>query len=314
MAALGGCDARGNWRRLVAPAWPNCGRPRASVRVDADRRTPRHTGSCRTHGIAPDNEHSTTPTRRILTVRGRPLSYESKDRSGSGADPVQRPGVVAGLLVSPINFHLTQRGIIRAMATSSVVSSGPSLDDRQDPILACIKANQFALILGVIAAIVFGVVGLLLTGIVHTEHSPNPAVGWSMVVFSALILVATLRQLAWPVPIAEVTARGLRLRIAGPMSRRGLFFVPWSHVRAVLLTQTSTGSLRGGGRQDALGFQIVQDDLIRLPSVKWNSALAVPEAPACDVAFAASMVSGDIAEWVRRIEDCRVQATGKRGA
>ena len=57
-----------------------------------------------------------------------------------------------------------------------------------------------------------------------------------------------------------------------------------------------------------LGFQIIQDDMIRLPDMRWNSAHAAPEAPSGEVIFAASMVSGDVVEWVRKIDEHRLLA------
>jgi len=143
---------------------------------------------------------------------------------------------------------------------------------------------------------------------VSARHGPNPLVGWPMLAFSALILLVTLRQLLWPVPLVEVTSRGIRLRIRAPIRRSGLLFVPWSNVRAVVLSKTAAAPLKGGGRENALGFQIIQDAVIRLPSMQWNSAHAAPEVPQCDIVFAASMVNGEGAEWVRKIEEQRLRA------
>jgi hypothetical protein len=164
------------------------------------------------------------------------------------------------------------------------------------------------LLLGCLAGLVFGFVGFLLTGIIHVNHLPNPAIGWAMLGLSAVVLAATVRQLLWPVPLVEITQRGVRLKVGGPMDRSGLFFVPWSHVHAVVLTQTVATHSTGGGREDALGFQIAEDARIRLPEVRWNSSHAAPEAPQCSVVFAASMIGGDVRQWVRKIEEYRPRA------
>ena len=166
-------------------------------------------------------------------------------------------------------------------------------------------ASRSTLILGLITAIVFGIVGILLTGVFPFSGGLHPWLGWSVFAFSAVVLLATLRQLLWPIALIEATRRGIRLRIRAPMSRRGLLFVPWSHVQAVVLTQVATTR---GARESALGLRIMQDQLIRLPSLRWNSAHAAPEAPNCDVVFAASMMEGDVGQSVRRIELCRESA------
>ena len=123
-----------------------------------------------------------------------------------------------------------------------------------------------------------------------------------MLAFAAGVLIATGRQLLWPMPLVEVTSGGVRLRILA--RRSGFLFVPWSNLQAAVVTQTVTGR---GGRQDALGFQIAQDETLRLPDLRWNSARPAPGAPTCDVAFAALAISGDVQEWVRRIEQCRLR-------
>lgn len=176
------------------------------------------------------------------------------------------------------------------------------LDDLQDPVMERVMASRSTLILGLIAAIVFGIVGMLLTGVLHATQRLHPWLGWSVLAFSALVLFATLRQLLWPVALIEVTMRGIRLRISAPINQRRLLFVPWSHVRAVVLTQVATTR---GAREAALGLQIMQDKVIHLPSLRWNSAHAAPDAPNCDIVFAASMIEGDIREWVKRIAICR---------
>ena len=179
------------------------------------------------------------------------------------------------------------------------------MDDSRDPVLERVLANRFTLALGALAAVVFGWVGLLLTGLAGAGQSLKPWVGWPMLALSAVVLVATLRQLVLPVPLIEVTAAGVRLRIRASMSHSGFLFVPWSHVSGVILTQTATSR---GGREDALGFRITQDQTIRVPSLKWIAATAAPEAPQCDVVFAAGMIAGDVHDWVRKIEECRNRA------
>jgi len=178
-------------------------------------------------------------------------------------------------------------------------------NDGGDPLLERIMANRLTLLLGAVAAAVFGCVGLLLTGLVGAGGRSSPWVGWPMLAFGAAVLIATVRQLLWPVPVVEVTSRGVRLRIRTPMSRSGFLFVPWSHLRAVIVTQVATPH---GGRQDALGFQIAQDEAIRLPDLRWNAGQPAPEAPQCDVTFAAATISGDVRDWVRKIEQCRLRA------
>ena len=205
-------------------------------------------------------------------------------------------------------MNAPDRGMLRFMNASRVIRSPVLLDDPTDSVLESVGANRFTLILGCLAAIVFGFIGVLLTGMVRVNRAPSPLMGWVVLTLSAVILVVTVRQLLWPVPLGEVTCRGVRLRVAAPMLRSGLLFVPWSRVRAVVFTQTVVTNLKGGGREDALGFQIDQDESFRLPEVKWNSSHAAPEAPKCDVVFAASMISGDVRECVRKIEEQRILA------
>src|SRR6267378_2691227 len=119
-------------------------------------------------------------------------------------------------------------------------------------ILERIMANRLTLLLGAVAAAVFGCVGLLLTGLVGAGGRSSPWVGWPMLAFGAAVLIATVRQLLWPVPVVEVTSRGVRLRIRTPMSRSGFLFVPWSHLRAVIVTQVATPH---GGRQYSIDFK-----------------------------------------------------------
>lgn len=168
------------------------------------------------------------------------------------------------------------------------------------------SAQIATLILGCLAGIVFGFVGLLITGLIRNSHAANPAIGWVLLGVSAVVFIATLRQLLWPIPLVDVTCRGVRLRIGAPMHRSGLFFIPWSRLRAVLLTQTMIKNA-AGGRENALGFQIAQDQLFRLPKVRWNSSHAAPQAPKCEVVFAASMINGDVRECVRKIEERRIR-------
>ncbi len=192
------------------------------------------------------------------------------------------------------------------MATDRIEApSRAGLDDLQAPVVERVMANQFTLILGLIAALVMGIVGLLLTGIVPARRGPHPWLAWPLLALSVVVLLAALRQLLWPVALIEATTRGVRLKIRAPLSRRGLFFVPWSHVQAAVLTQVATSR---GAREAALGLQIMQDKEIRLPSMRWNSAHAAPDAPNCNVVFAASVIKGDVVEWVRKIEGCRESA------
>ncbi len=200
------------------------------------------------------------------------------------------------------------RCMLQFMHTGGASASAISLDDHRDLILDCVAANPFTLFLGCLAGIVFGFVGVVLTGIVRNSHAANPSIGWVLLSLSAVVLIATVRQLLWPIPLVEVTCRGVRLRIGAPMSRSGLFFVPWARLRAVILTQTVATNFGGGGRENALGFRIAQDERFRLPAVRWNSSHAAPEAPRCEVVFAASMVNGDVHECVRKIEEQRIRA------
>ena len=188
-----------------------------------------------------------------------------------------------------------------------LVSASPIvLDDPKDSILDTVDVNRFTLVLGCAAGTVFGFVGLVLTGIVRLKGAPTPLIGWAALTLSAFVIAVTVRQLLWPVPVVEVTRRGVRVRIGSPVRRSGLFFVPWARVRAVVFTQTVANR---GGREDALGFEIEQDDRFRLPEVRWNSSHAAPDARKCDVVFAASMISGDVRECVRKIEKQRLRVT-----
>ena len=81
-----------------------------------------------------------------------------------------------------------------------------TLDDNGDPVLNRVLANQFTLILGCLAGVVFGFVGLVLTGIVPTNQPPNPSIGWALLALAAIVLGATVWQLSCPVPLVEVTA------------------------------------------------------------------------------------------------------------
>ncbi len=191
------------------------------------------------------------------------------------------------------------------MDKSRVTASTVILDDPKDSILDTVDVNRFTLVLGCVAGIVFGFIGLIFTGIAHLKGAPRPLIGWAMLTLSAFVIVVTVRQLFWPVPLIEVTRRGVRVRIGSPVRRSGLFFVPWARVRAVMFTQTVASR---GGREDALGIQIDQDDRFRLPEVRWNSSHAAPDAQECDVVFAASMISGDVRECVRKIEEQRIRA------
>lgn len=77
-----------------------------------------------------------------------------------------------------------------------------------------------------------------------------------------------------------------------------------------MLTQTGSGHLQGGGRVDALGFQILEDEKIRLPKLKWNACSIAIEAPKCDVAFSGNAIQGEVRGWVQRLEALRQQARG----
>ena len=200
------------------------------------------------------------------------------------------------------------RYMLGFMNTGAAAASTIALDDHRDSILDNVGANRFTLVIGCLGGIVFGFVGLLLTGIVGNSHAANPSIGWVVLSLSAVVLIATVRQLLWPIPLIEVTCRGVRLRIGAPMRGSGLFFVPWSSLRAVILTQTVVSNFGAGGRENALGFQIAQDELFRLPAVRWNSSHAAPEAPKCEVVFAVSMLDGDVRECVRKIEEQRIRA------
>jgi hypothetical protein len=178
----------------------------------------------------------------------------------------------------------------------------PGLDDVQASVVDRVMANRPMLIIALIASTFFVFISLLLTGIISTRRAVNPGWGWPLLVLSVLALFATIRQILWPVPLIEVTTHGVRLRILAPMTQHGLFFVPWSHVQAVVLTQVATSR---GARAPALGLRIVQDDVVHLPAVRWNSSHAAPDAPDCDVVFAESMLEGDAAKWARKIEAFR---------
>lgn len=182
------------------------------------------------------------------------------------------------------------------------------LDYASDPVLAQIMPNRFILFLAILAGCIFGAIGLALVGLLRSGEGVNPTFGWSMLGLSAVVLVAGVRQLLWPVPLIEVTSRGVRLRIRSPMGRVGFLFVPWSHIRSIILTQTGSGHLEGGGRVPALGFQIIQDETIRLPNLRWNTCSVAIEAPKCDVAFSSNMIRGEVRDWVQRLEESRLRA------
>ena len=152
-----------------------------------------------------------------------------------------------------------------------------------------IMANRGSLTLGLVGSAIFM---LTLRG---------PGLGRWIGGFMALVFLSCLIHLIWPTPIVRASRDGLYLGI-GTFGRS--FFVPWERVDEVVLTEVVSMG-RESSPRDAIGFVIQQDDVFKLPTLRWNCAGEDVGGVHTDVRFESSMIGGDVKAWVQTIEAFR---------
>ena len=105
-------------------------------------------------------------------------------------------------------------------------------------------------------------------------------------------------------PIIEASELGIAVWLHGPYHRP--VFVPWSHVRAVLLTQVRRADAPAGAApRDALGIELNHPDRFRALPRPANDEVPVDSAAHADLAWSSRSISGDLRRWVELLQAIR---------
>jgi hypothetical protein len=129
----------------------------------------------------------------------------------------------------------------------------------------------------------------------HRELAFAPI--WFLMAVSILIALGSGLRLLLQLPIIEASELGIAVWLYGPYRRP--FFAPWSHVRAVVVTQVrGAKAARASAPRDALGIELVQGDRVRLPRSPVNDELPIDGAAPADLAWSRRLISGNIRRWV----------------
>jgi hypothetical protein len=179
--------------------------------------------------------------------------------------------------------------------------------DRSDPAglpySVRVMPRRSTLWLGLAAGLGLGLAMFLSHGSpVSNPHRSVSTIGfWSAV---AILLAAAFwcgfRLLA-QLPIIEASELGIAIWLDGPYRRP--FFAPWDRVRAVVLTRVRSAF---PASREALGIELVQDDLFRLPRVPAGADVPASDAERADLAWSNRAISGDVRRWVALLQRMKV--------
>jgi hypothetical protein len=142
----------------------------------------------------------------------------------------------------------------------------------------------------------------------RTAPGPLPiALCWGAFGLSALAAAGCGLRLLIQLPIIEASELGIAVWLHGPYHRP--FFVPWSHVRAVLLTQVRRADAPAGAApRDALGIELNHDDRFRAFPPPANDEVPVDGTAHADLAWSSRSISGDLRHWVELLQAIRSEA------
>jgi hypothetical protein len=122
---------------------------------------------------------------------------------------------------------------------------------------------------------------------------------WIAFGLCALIAIRSGLRLLIQLPLIEVSEVGIAVWLHGPYRRP--FFVPWSRVRAVALTQVrSADAAPAAAPRNALGIELHPDD--RPPQRPANTELPIDGAPRADLTWSSRSISGDPRHWVEQLQ------------
>jgi hypothetical protein len=127
---------------------------------------------------------------------------------------------------------------------------------------------------------------------------------WAALVLCALIVIAAALRLLAQLPFIEASELGIAVWLYGPYQRP--FFVPWTRVRAVVLTRVRrAGSARRARPRKALGIELIQDGQFRLPQLAPDHETPVDGAARADVAWSRRRIGGDPRRWAELLQRMR---------
>jgi hypothetical protein len=127
---------------------------------------------------------------------------------------------------------------------------------------------------------------------------------WSALAVCALTAIGCGLRLLTRLPIIEATELGIATWVQGPY--RSPFFVPWSRVRAVVLTRVSGADPRGlAGVRDAVGIELIQDEQFRVPERMAKAEVPVDGAARADLAWSNRSIGGDLRRWADLLRQMR---------
>jgi hypothetical protein len=123
-------------------------------------------------------------------------------------------------------------------------------------------------------------------------------------------VILTLSGLGWGLrllirlPIIEASELGIAIWFHGPYRRP--FFVPWSRVRAVVLTRVRPADSRSrAGVRNALGIELIHGDQSPLPPTA-SRETPVDGAPAAHLAWSNRSIDGDLRQWARLLQQMKL--------
>jgi hypothetical protein len=164
-----------------------------------------------------------------------------------------------------------------------------------------IMPNRSTLWLGCAASL--GLALFLLLG--SPASSPNGSIStigfWSVI---GLLLSAAFWcgfRLLVQLPIIEASELGIAIWFDGPYRRP--FFAPWDRVRGVVLTRVRSAL---PARREALGIELVQDDLFSPPPIIAGAELPAADAVRADLAWSGRAISGNVRRWVTLLQRMKV--------
>ena len=185
-------------------------------------------------------------------------------------------------------------------------SEGPGLAFERPPVPRVVRIMPSRTALW--AAIATGLTLTLVFGwLAANPYARVPtALCWLALGVSVVVAIGSSLRLLLQLPLIEASELGIAIWLHGPYRRP--FFAPWSRVQSIGLTQVR-GRQRMA-RRDALGIALIHDDQFHLPALSERGELPVDGAPRADLAWSNRLISGDLRDRVKMLQQMRSVCEG----
>jgi hypothetical protein len=123
-------------------------------------------------------------------------------------------------------------------------------------------------------------------------------------VICALTAIGCGLRLVAQLPIIEASELGIAIWFHGPYRRP--FFVPWSRVRAVVLTRVRpANSADRASVRNALGIELIADNHFPGPPQSAGREVPIDGAARADLAWSSRSIGGDVRRWARLLQQMK---------